>query len=243
MRYGIITDVHGNILALNAVLEELEKRNVDKIICCGDIVGIGPRPEETAQKLYALKDKLIAVRGNHEQYLLDAIPDKIHGRDITEDEIGFHKWTRSHVSDDAKAFLKSLPFEQVIEDEGKKIYVAHYPYDENRKFKKHIMKPNIDESEQLFSEVDADVYLFGHTHVKTFNKNKGKWYINPGSLGCPKDTNLACFGVLNIEKDKIDFEELQVEYDKDTVVNELMEIKFPYYQVILKVFFENAPVQ
>ena len=243
MKYGVITDVHGNILALNAVLEELEKRKVDRIICCGDIVGIGPRSEEAVQKLKQIRDKLIAVRGNHEQYILKAIPEKIHGRDISEDEIGFHKWTRSHVSNDAKAFLESLPFEQIIEDDGKKIYVAHYAYGENDKFKDFIMSPNIQESEELFSEVDADVYLFGHTHVKTFNKSKGKWYINPGSLGCPKDTNIACCGVLNIDANNIDFEELQVEYDKEAVVQELLNIKYPYYQVILDIFFGNKPVQ
>lgn len=237
MKYGVITDIHGNILALNAVLEELEKRKVDKIICCGDIIGIGPRPEETVQRLKQEKDKLIGVRGNHEKYLFDGIPDNIHGREIREEEIEFHRWTGNHISSDSKNFLRDLPSEQIIDDEGKKIYFAHYAYGSNGKFKNHIRNPNVSQSEELFSKVGADVCLFGHTHDRTINKNKGKWYINPGSLGCPKTTNNAYFGVLNIDKDKIDFEELEASYDKEAVVKELLDIKFPNYKVILDLFY------
>ena len=58
MKIGIITDIHSNTIALNAVLKEFEKKQVDKIICCGDIIGIGPNPEETVQKLIKQKNKL-----------------------------------------------------------------------------------------------------------------------------------------------------------------------------------------
>lgn len=51
MKIGILTDIHSNINALNVVLEEFEKLKVDKIICCGDIIGIGPKPEEVVQAL------------------------------------------------------------------------------------------------------------------------------------------------------------------------------------------------
>ena len=68
-----MTDIHSNINALNAVLNEFEKMKVEKIICCGDIIGIGPYPEETVQALIKLKDKLIAVKGNHEEYFLSGL--------------------------------------------------------------------------------------------------------------------------------------------------------------------------
>ena len=68
MKLGIITDIHSNIIALNEVLKQFEKIKIDKIICCGDIIGIGPSPEEVVQALIQVSDKLIAVRGNHEKY-------------------------------------------------------------------------------------------------------------------------------------------------------------------------------
>ena len=87
MKIGLITDLHGNTQALEAVLNEFNKIKVEKILCLGDIIGIGPNPEETVQMLIKIKEKLISVRGNHEQYLLKCIPKQIHDdkRSITED--------------------------------------------------------------------------------------------------------------------------------------------------------------
>ena len=69
MKIGIITDIHSNLPALKAVMERLDELNCDQIVCCGDINGIGPYPEETVQFMLNIPN-LIAVRGNHEKYLL-----------------------------------------------------------------------------------------------------------------------------------------------------------------------------
>ena len=74
MKIGIISDLHGNVVALKKVMQEFKKRNIEKIICCGDIIGIGLWPEETIQEIMKYKDNLIAVRGNHEQYFFKGIP-------------------------------------------------------------------------------------------------------------------------------------------------------------------------
>ena len=73
MKYGIITDIHNNVIALRAVLERLDQMNCDRIICCGDIIGIGPCPEETVQEMNHIPG-LMSVRGNHETYLLEGMP-------------------------------------------------------------------------------------------------------------------------------------------------------------------------
>ena len=93
MKIGIITDIHSNITALNTVLNEFDKIKVDKIICCGDIIGIGPKPEETVQELIQRRDILIAVKGNHEQYLLEGLPINVHDnkRTMGLEEIDNHK--------------------------------------------------------------------------------------------------------------------------------------------------------
>lgn len=242
MKIGVISDIHGNIKALNAVLDEFKKKNIEQMICCGDIIGIGPRSEETVQKVMEYKDKLIAVRGNHEQYLLKGIPDMLHGRPMRDEERKFHQWTHGRLSEESKQFLESFPCEQFIEINNKKIYITHYAYDENKKFKKHILEPTLEEADELFSEINADIILFGHTHKKIFNKSKTKWYINPGPLGCPGTTNNAYFGILDIEESNIKYENLSVEYDANSVINEIEELKYPYYKIVLGVFFGNMPV-
>ena len=73
MRFGIITDIHNNLTALSAVMKKLNQMECDKIVCCGDIIGIGPYPEETVQYVMRIPN-LIAVCGNHEKYLLEGMP-------------------------------------------------------------------------------------------------------------------------------------------------------------------------
>ena len=117
MKFGIITDIHGNLVALKSVLSKFEKENIDKIICCGDIIGIGPCPEETIKLLLKYKDKVIAVKGNHEQYLLDGLPQRVHGnrRKMNPEEIKNHEWTKTQVSETSTKFLKGLPIYSKIE--------------------------------------------------------------------------------------------------------------------------------
>lgn len=151
MKIGVITDIHSNINALNKVLEEFDKIKIDKIVCCGDIIGIGPNPEETVQELMKNKDKLIAVRGNHEQYLLKGLPKDVHDdkRGMSLGEIKNHEWTHSKLSENSKNFISQFKISSIIEIEGKKIYIVHYPCHENGIYKKHIKKPTIKQNEEM----------------------------------------------------------------------------------------------
>ena len=239
MKIGIITDVHSNIIALNTVLNEFEKIEVDKIICCGDVIGIGPNPEETIQALIKRKDILLAVRGNHEQYLLKGLPKNVHddGRTMSLEEIDNHEWTHSKLSENSKNFISKFKISNIIEIEGKKIYIVHYPSNENGIYKKHIKKPTIKQNEEMFSEIDADIYIYGHTHTTSINNKNNKWYINSGSLGCPIKSNIANAGILEINKNEICYKQLKIEYNVNEVIQEIERLKFPFYKGILKIFY------
>ena len=65
MKLGVITDIHGNIAALEAVLAEFSRRGVDEILCLGDMIGIGPFPAEAVKRIMGLKNLRGCVRGNH----------------------------------------------------------------------------------------------------------------------------------------------------------------------------------
>ena len=205
MKYGIITDIHSNILALQIVLKKFEELKVDKIICCGDIIGIGPCPEEVVQELINLNDKFIGVRGNHENYLLVGLPKEVHDdkRGMSENEINCHLWNQSRLSSSSKDFLATLPYETTIEESGKKICILHYPMNKEKEYKQHIKFPTIDECKKLFEDYDADIYLYGHTHTKSIVKENNKLYINVGSLGCPMSESTTNFGILTINNDKV----------------------------------------
>ncbi len=109
MKFGIITDIHNNLIALNSVLEYLAQQNCEKIICCGDIIGIGPYPEEAVQRIMTVKN-LIAVKGNHDGYLVDGMPSEFPNAEYMDyGEMLHHKWEHGRLSESSVDFLKSLP--------------------------------------------------------------------------------------------------------------------------------------
>ena len=239
MKIGIITDIHSNIQALKAILNEFEKIGVDKIICCGDIIGIGIYPEEVVQELINLKDKLISVKGNHEQYLLRGLPKEVHDdkRKMSQEEIGNHKWNHSKLSQTSIDFLAQLKESENIKIGGKDYYIVHYPSNADGTFKRNIKNPSVMELKEMFNDKEADIYLFGHTHTNYVNKIDNKWYINAGSLGCPMKGNCANAGLLEIDGDNIKFENIKVEYNVREIIDEIIKLKMPFYREVLKIFY------
>lgn len=240
MKIGIITDIHSNIQALNAVLKKFDEIKVDKIICCGDIIGIGINPEETVQTLLKRKNMLIAVRGNHEQYLLNGLPKEIHDnkRKMSEKEIENHKWNQSKLSKQSIEFLKGLETFQNINLAGKQFYITHYPQKDDGTYKKHIKNPSAMDNIEMFKEIDTDIFLYGHTHTFSINNIDNKLYINTGALGCPTGSNIARAGVLEIINDKVNFESININYNVKEIIEEINNLKFPFYEEILKIFYK-----
>ena len=239
MKIGIITDIHSNIQALKAVLNEFDRIKVDKIICCGDIIGIGINPEESVQELFKRKDMLISVQGNHEQYLLNGLPKNVHDnkRKMSKEEIENHIWNHNKLSEQSIKFLGELKLFENIEIEGKKILIVHYPQKNNGTYKKYIKNPTVLESKEMFKEYDADIFLFGHTHKYSINEIDNKLYINTGSLGCPLNSNISKAGLLEIDNGKIKFKSINVEYNVEEIIEEIYRLKFPFYKEILKIFY------
>ena len=241
MKIGIIADIHSNSQALAEVLKEFDKIDVDRIICCGDIIGIGPNPEETVRMLMKNREKLISVMGNHEKYLIEGIPKEVHDdkRKMSLDEIQNHEWTHMMLSKESKKFIKELPIERNIEIGDKKIYVVHYPKNKDGNYKKYIKMPTIIENQNMFKNIDADIFLYGHTHSFCVNNNENKWYINPGSLGCPMNNNIANAVILNINNERVNIQCLNIKYNVEETIEEIKRIKFPMYREILKIFYGN----
>ena len=239
MKIGIISDIHSNIQALGAVLNEFDRVKVDKIICCGDIIGIGMNPEETVQKLISKREILIAVKGNHEQYLLNGLPKAVHDdkRNMCGDEIKNHEWNHKKISEQSKKFLNELKLSEYLEIEEKKFYISHYPIKEDGTYKKHIKNPNIAECKELFKGINADIFLFGHTHTSKINKEDNKYYINTGSVGCPMNSNIAKAGLIEINGGKVKFTSINVEYNVKEIIEEINRLKFPHYKKILQIFY------
>ena len=238
MKIRIISDIHGNAKALEAVLEKLDNK-VDKIICLGDLVGGAPMSEKVVQNIMNLKKELIIVMGNRERYIIEGLPIIVHDEKIkvSKEQIDRNEWVRQELSDLSKEFINSLNKQLIYEVNGKKIYIAHYPINEKGNFRKHIKGATAEENEVMFLGIEADIYLYGHTHEEIYNVKNNKMYINPGALGCPGKTQNAPYGILDISNGEVKYEQLHAKYDVQEVIDCIQNVKFPGYKDVLEVFY------
>ncbi|MFW5946800.1 MAG: metallophosphoesterase family protein, partial [Candidatus Natronoplasma sp.] len=211
MRILLISDVHGNYEALKDVLAEEE---YDRLFCMGDIVDYGPSAEECIQELSDKAD--IVIRGNHDNAVATGADCgcSYEIKDLSEE---VRSITKEFLSEEAMEYLKALPFEVEEED----FFFTHASKGDLYKY----LKPDTPEEEfSDFSEVEQDIIFLGHTHIPMDREINGKRYINPGSLGQPRDgDNRAAYAVL--EDDEITFKRL--EYDMGSVVEKMREKDYP----------------
>ena len=242
MKIGIISDVHSNIDALNAVLEKFDEQDVDKIICLGDVIGIGPYSEQAVKRLIEIDEKIVGfVLGNHEGYLLNGIPKHRHNREDAEEipieEVKLHSWNHKQLSDDSFQYIRKKKVEDIIDIEGKKIYLSHYAMEKDGKYKSFYRYGTGEELKSIYNGIEADVYLYGHTHTQHIVEHENKLYINPGSVGCPKNTDMACSVILEIDNDSVKAIECNVNYDIDKVISDIKKISYPLSLMMIKVFY------
>ncbi len=229
MRIGIISDVHSNANALKAVLKEFDNRGVEKIICLGDFIGLGARPEECVKLIQSRQNQLLAaVRGNHEKYLLEALPVYSHNKKtypkIPQEILDLFRWNHSMLSPESVEFLRQLPLETVVKVAGHKIFVCHYPVDVSGTYREFFFRPNSTQCKKMFAGKTGDIFLFGHTHIRCVTKTRdGILYINPGSVGCPIGTEAASVGILDIDQDQVEYHQYDVVYDVDITIDDMLQ--------------------
>ncbi|MBQ8157256.1 metallophosphoesterase family protein [Candidatus Saccharibacteria bacterium] len=236
MRIGIISDIHSNIDAFRAVLREFDYRGVDKIICLGDIIGLGAHPDDCVQLLEELlsQDRILSiVRGNHEDYLLQDLPVHNHNDQnkpkLPQAILDLFLWNHSQVSGHSAAVLSQFPRQEIINVGKIKIFVSHYPINRTGDFMPFFMKPNLRECRRIFRYARANVYLYGHTHVRNlWVGRRGDFFINPGSVGCPIGTESASAGILHLKGRRITYEQLDIDYNIDRAISEMMSYNDEY---------------
>jgi putative phosphoesterase len=237
MKIGIITDIHNNKTALEAVLNKFEIEKCDGIICSGDILGIGAYPDETVKMIMDIKNLISCVSGNHENYFNDGLPHTFpNEQNMGLAEMEYHKWEHKRLSEQSRTFIKGLECKNIIEVEGKVIYVAHYSLDENNNIKYYFPSPSTKELQKMFANVEADIIVYGHNHDESVIFDD-RIYINCGSLGCPADEkNIARAGILEIDEE-ISYKSIKVQYDVSGTIEDIRRFKFPAMDEILKFFY------
>ncbi|HEY5586769.1 MAG TPA: YfcE family phosphodiesterase [Ruminiclostridium sp.] len=236
MKIGVITDIHNNVVALEAMLNLFEKNGCNEIICCGDIIGIGPYPEETIQRVKSLHN-INCVLGNHDKYLVGGLSSP-YPDGMEEGEVKHHLWEHEILSDSSKKFIHQLEYKLELVREGLKILVIHYSMNNNHDCVNYTPNPSLNDCNKMFDEYDADIIVYGHNHMSSFVQGKEKMYINCGSLGCPhKFAGEAKGGIITIVDGKAEFELLIANYDINQVLRKIDSIQYSDFEFIKHTFY------
>jgi predicted phosphodiesterase len=182
---GLLYDVHGNLPALEAVLEDAEDAGVDRWLLGGDYALFGGWPAETVERLRGL-ERAIWIRGNGERWTADpgAAPDN-------EVVPGAVEAARAALGDEVVQDLAALPFDAELDDGALAVHGS--PVSDVRSF---LPSPG-DEDDELLEGVRAWRLIFGHTHLPFVRKAGPVELLNPGSVGMPFDGDpRAAYAVL-----------------------------------------------
>ena len=233
MKIGIFTDVHNNLIALETVIQKLSDLNCDAFICAGDIIGIGPYPNETVNLIRQLKN-LTLVKGNHDHYL----SQNLNNIKMDEEEKKHHIWEHALLSNTNKDFINNLPYETTLKIDIISIRVLHYSMNNNNEYINFKSNPTLEDLNEIFKNYNEDIIIYGHNHSSNIFLTNNKAYINVGSLGCPSNRkNIANAGILTIENNTYKFEKIEITYDSEKVVSKIKELNYPSSNDILKIFF------
>lgn len=178
MRFAFISDIHGNLYALELVLADLQRARVEQIVCLGDVASLGPQPREVIARLKQLQIPILM--GNHETYLLNPqLTDKHHPWLRAAE-----RWCLSQLSTDDLNFLRSFQ-SQLSFPLNPDITLLCY-HGSPRSNEEFIYPTTPSETlNEIFTGQSAVVLVGGHTHVQMTRQHKGMLLINPGSVGMP----------------------------------------------------------
>lgn len=227
MKYAVISDIHGNMQALEAVMNDIKnEEKITNILCLGDIALAGPQPQLTVNKIKELveMDGAVCIQGNTDKMIADYSEEVL--ADLREKNQIMANALESDVkllSDEQKEFLRNLPQQAAIEYSSTKVLLVHgspRQNDEN-------IFPDmpVEHLEEIVGRVDADVILCGHTHVPCgYQTNSRKTVINAGSVGRPfSDEPKACYAILDLGLGCISVKHKHVAYDIDKASSLLRE--------------------
>jgi len=178
MRIAFISDIHGNYPALKAVLKDCESQKVDRFVCLGDTLTMGPQPLEV---LNAIRDlNALYVKGNHDAAVLN--PEKAEQYEITHYLVPDLKWCHDQLNEEDRAFLRSFQFKLTVDlPNGVSIFAFHGSPLSFTDIIQATTPPEL--LDKYFDGLDAGIYIGGHSHIQMMRRYGEKLILNSGSVG------------------------------------------------------------
>lgn len=235
MRTAVISDIHGNLPALESVLSDIEKESIDSVICLGDIATLGPSPSEVIQLVKGLNCPCIV--GNHEEALLNpeaASSYAIKGELLQQTLY----WCLDKISEADLSFIKT--FKQTLTVPllgGGNAFYYHGSPDSSTGI---INEKTGDNELGVYLNGDSSILLAvgGHTHVQMYRPYNEAVFVNPGSVGCafkepsidktPSILPIAEYAIIKSENNgSLSVEQKRIKYNTSEYINQLKSSDLP----------------
>ena len=217
MRIAVLSDIHANLDALQAVWQDIEQQKPDAVYCLGDLVGYGAYPNEVIAFLQ--ERQVPTVLGNYDEGVGFGLSECGCAYTRPEDRLRGDqslRWTQAKTGAEAKTYLQALPLQIRLEDRSPKLLLVH---GSPRKVNEYIFEDRpVATFERIARLAGADVLLFGHTHLPYQKRVGATLFVNDGSVGKPKDGDpRACYALLELgRRTRVEFR--RVVYDVEAAV-------------------------
>lgn len=229
MKLAIISDIHGNLNALKAVLEDIKNNKIEKIYILGDLAFCGPQPKETVEFIRKELSDHVIIQGNTDEMIVKATGEDndpyMPKKEVMANAL---KYSQEVLTEDDKYFLANLPAQYIDEYDGLTLLFVH---GSPRKNDEGIF-PEVKYSmlDKMCEGVEQKIIFCGHTHYPIIHQSSGKTIVNVGSVGRPFGENLrsvyAILDLTEVKQRKFDIEHRYVKYDVEEAAAELEKCEF-----------------
>jgi len=242
MRLAVISDIHGNLIALEAVLADLKAQGgADRTWVLGDLAALGPRPAECIERIRDLPHTDV-IRGNTDRYWATGERDPYRIKDEAEWQglverlrrrEALFLWGMEQLSYSHFEYLQHLRHGVDLKA-GRYGWAIGYhggPGDDEA-----FLLPDTPDDELLdhFMDAEGRIGFGGHTHLPMV-REVGHWtVVNVGSVGMPKDEGRACYALVTFHEDRADIDLRRVAFDGDAVLKDLQQRGTPFNEAVFQ---------
>jgi len=224
---AVITDIHGNLPALEAALGRIDELAIEQVYCGGDLVGYGPHPNEVCALIE--ERGIPTIYGNYDYAIARDEHDcgcayiDQRDRELGQDSV---EWTLVNTNQASRDFMRALPFDLHFEVGGVRVHLVH---GSPRKVNEYLFEDKRASLYERLAGAETDrALVFGHTHKPWVQEYGGVLFVNCGSVGKPKDGDpRGAFAVLRPAGDTVDVTIERVGYDADAVAAEVRRAGLP----------------
>jgi putative phosphoesterase len=233
VRIALISDIHGNLPALEAVLGDLEQETIDQIVCLGDVATMGPFPVETLERVRDLE--CTVIKGNGDAAALNPTESSDENETVRR-FAEMDRWSAEQLSAEHLAFIQTFQPTVRFELPGQQSLLCYHGSPHSYNDIISATTPD-EEVEEMMGDEHATIMAGGHWHFPLLRRLKNTTLFNPGSVGLPYEFDAegqvfipprAEYGIVSAESGNLRLEHRRVSYNSQTTVDAMHERDFPH---------------